>query len=266
MDDRRFDALSRGLGQGISRRRALAAAFGVLLGGAGVAAGLEPAGATRPLRGRAFRSACTADRQCRSPLVCRRERGLPRTERNRCGCPAGQTWCPDLGLCVVIGSADHCTGCGDACPGGATCCADQATCAVLASDVDHCGACGDPCDPARADGCSAGSCACGGGPACAGNQFCREGACVEATCDPGDGHQVCMVDTDGVTRDGCGIAVGEYRNGDPMYCSANAECARFTDETSLGLCAVGANYGQGYAELHGGTGSGCVMLVPVCPG
>jgi hypothetical protein len=143
MDQQRFDNLARAL----SRRTTLKAALGVLLGAGAMTAALDDAGATKPRRGRPFGSTCTADRQCASPFTCKRDRRFPRTERNRCGCPFGETWCADLRQCVVIGSDDHCNGCGDICFDDTTCCAgDEAnSCTDTSTDALHCGSCGRPC-------------------------------------------------------------------------------------------------------------------------
>ena len=185
MDDRRFDDLSRSLSGHVSRRHIVAALASILGAGFGVAASTSDVDATKPLRGRPYRSTCTADRQCRTGLLCRREKWLHRSDRNRCGCPADSVYC--AGSCIVLGTDDNCLACGDTCGFGEACCADSGLGCVSMTDVESCGSCETVCDPELADTCDADSgCICGdSNGACPGDGvFCCDGGCLDTDIDP----------------------------------------------------------------------------------
>src|SRR5690349_16147359 len=100
MDDRRFDALTRALARGSSRRAALKGLFGGLVGGAALATRLDGAGA----------QGCESDTQCSNGFHC-----CSGTCRQCCtaeDCPneredeCGVAFCDD-GLCSEVSA---CTG------------------------------------------------------------------------------------------------------------------------------------------------------------
>jgi len=164
MDDARFDRLARLLGAAGTRRGALAALLGSILGGAGLGS-VAAAGAAR-------------DRRDGADAAGRRRR------RKKCDPPCGANFACLNGRC-------HCptVGCGAACcPAGQVC--QNGACAEVVSCHAYGQACGDsiPC----CDGLQCGS-GFGGGPvgcwlvpgsACAADeecgygQHCRQGVCV----------------------------------------------------------------------------------------
>lgn len=215
MDGQRFDALTRALAAGTSRRRLL----GVTLASAVAAIG----GAILPRSGRAEGAFCgvtCADSgencdgatdgcyTCCDPLCVDLTSDV--FNCGNCGvvcaggeyavcinggcflqCPAGSTPCGDGSYCADLTSdMDNCQSCGSACvsPNDA-CCPDG--CAWLDRQVNNCGACGNVCD----DGfdCCGGSCVAIAGDdrfcgscdvACSPGQRCENGVCGEI-CAPG---------------------------------------------------------------------------------
>jgi hypothetical protein len=251
MDGKRFDDISRLLSRTTGRRGVVKGIFGAILGGGAVVAGLEEASATKPLRGRPYRSTCTADRQCRTPLVCRREKWLPRLDRNRCGCPEGLVWCG--GECVEIGTEEHCLACGDTCASNEVCCADGNGCTDLGT-MDDCADCADACNPDLADHCADGGfCACGGDDEiCDGeHDLCCDGACVDSHADNdncGSCGNVCDVVCYG------GECVGELNN---LYGVLDADGNGYT------VCDV---YGGTVSALSCTTNEDCGGFDPACSG
>jgi hypothetical protein len=226
VDGNRFDELSRRLGRVASRRGVLQAALAGLLG-AGVAGGSAGASARRTCRAAA--ASCTRDSQCCTGL-CATERGWPRDRRNRCVCPEGRVWCPAQRTCAVIGSLDHCGGCGDAC------------------------------DPEVADGCYEGACSCGG-VVCAEGATCVSGACAVTTC-PRLGALACVVDTAGATYPVCALAQSYYRNDGPYACRQTSDCANGCGPNPC-ICAVGYDSGAGLTRFA--EADTCFSIFPTCP-
>jgi hypothetical protein len=135
MDASRFDRMSRVLAGGMSRRRALAAAFGI---GAATVAGLEPASAAT--RCRPFRNTCTRDSHCCSGS-CPRGKATTIAQRNRCACEVGSTVCGNRCTDTATDTR-NCGACGNRCGGSAACvdgvcqtgtCADSEAFACLVS-------------------------------------------------------------------------------------------------------------------------------------
>ena len=97
MDGSRFDAATRALSGRGTRRGVLARALAIAVGGATlVDEGRVDARATCRRDG----AGCTRDGQC-CTTVCMRGQGVPRVQRNRCGCPAPRTMCG--GVCCPEG-------------------------------------------------------------------------------------------------------------------------------------------------------------------
>jgi hypothetical protein len=96
------------------------------------------------------------------------------------GCCAG---CASLGADRAV-RADVCTASGECdgagapdigpCPAGQTCCTGG--CTDPLTDLDNCGVCGSACTESS-DRCTAGACACGGGPPCDLIGVCTAGSC-----------------------------------------------------------------------------------------
>jgi len=124
----------------------------------------------------------------------------------RCGVDACETACTTNGdcvggasccggVCVTLGSDDHCAFCGDACDGDSVCC--NGACTELGTD-DHCAACNDDC--ASGSLCCGGACTALGtdtncascGDVCLDGQSCVDGTCAAiclplvARCDSAD--------------------------------------------------------------------------------
>ena len=133
-------------------------------------------------------------------------------------------------------------GANDALCTGKSCCSAQAACRNLQNgDPANCGTCGNSCSVRAqagagqpADNCAAGGCVCGGGAACASNNWCNGGACAlcnsvahcGANCTPCVGGNVCK--TDGTACTGCNNdADCDAKNAvGTTYCSGGACLAR----------------------------------------
>ena len=76
-------------------------------------------------------------------------------------CAGGESCCG--GACARTDTSANCGACGRTCAGSEECCGG--TCRNTNADRANCGRCGNDCG-SSADGCSAGSCTCGGAPAC----------------------------------------------------------------------------------------------------
>ncbi|MEM9070988.1 MAG: hypothetical protein AAGE52_20930 [Myxococcota bacterium] len=85
----------------------------------------------------------------------------------RCGAGpacAGATQCC-AGSCIDTNSSiANCGACGRVCSGTDQCC--SGTCINTSNNIDHCGRCNNDCDGDTADGCTGGTCTCGGGSEC----------------------------------------------------------------------------------------------------
>ena len=193
MENRRFDALTRSLAGGISRRGFLAALGATIVGARAVSA----------------QNGCPP--------------GQTANKKGQCGCPSGTDACP--GGCFDLRSdAANCGACGQTCIGGecrktaCRCPAGTRLCggACLPTDADlaNCGGCGVVCpaapSPCLAAVCQAGACgfvpaneglACSDGDACTAADVCLGGVCtggeavacttdnpcLTASCDPATG-------------------------------------------------------------------------------
>ncbi len=189
MDPRRFDEISRGLAHRVSRRALLAATFALPLTATGVAA--KP----RPRREvcRPFGVGCTRSSQCCSGH-CETRRDLPRSIRNRCGCPERTLACN--GVCIDAEDPENCGACGNVCDpmencisgictcgwagicaAGETCCMGEAAhCTDTASDPWSCGSCGFACSPSVL--CVSGVCQEPCGNRCNEQEICKDNQCL----------------------------------------------------------------------------------------
>lgn len=107
-------------------------------------------------------------------------------------CPAGEAECVQ-GTCQdILSDDDNCGACGTQCvfeqscvsgscecPGATPDFCVEEGCVDLDTDLDNCGSCGVECDLDTADSCTNGSCLCGTGPACTGNEECVSGECKQ---------------------------------------------------------------------------------------
>jgi len=287
MEGKRFDDIAMLLGRTLGRRQVIRGVLAVLLGGGALISGLEEAGATRPLRGRPYRSTCTADRQCRTPMVCRRDKSLPRLDRNRCGCPNGMAYCN--GDCVDLGTEDNCLACGDACASNERCCADRGGCLEY---FEACADCEDACDPELSDHCVVDGadafCACGPqDDVCSGdNVACCNGECIDLTSDRlncGGCGNVCeevacydsqcygifgvrgaLLDADGNGYTLCNVTSTVQE----PPCTQNADCVDFdplcSDPNYLCICPVeNAFRGPTWDFVEPFTPLGCRAVEPI---
>lgn len=187
MDDRQFDAWTKTLAAGQSRRALLRRLAGGLAGAFAVAR-WSPAAAAPPDHA-----------------------GKPQGR-----CPGGYTNC--RGTCVDLSDhPDHCGICNLQCSPGETCCGGVCTqTASFQDDPANCGACGNAC--AVDEVCSGGACQpCGfhGVPCCPPNNTCSE----ISFCDPSGICQQCGV----LTGDPCcppdNTCFGDFR-----FCDADGTC------------------------------------------
>jgi hypothetical protein len=200
MDGNRFDQLSRLLGMRLGRRAAVRGIAAVLAGGALASGPGRAAGASAPSRQcRFIDHSCLRGAQCCSGY-CETRRTVARSRRNRCACPDGESRC-------------------------------AAGCRVLATDPANCGACGVACDASIADGCAAGACVCGSGPACGSGEACVSGACLPIFCTPTGGFNYCSRSMAWNAYSGCAFIAhytDEFSNV-PARCDADSECAAWCD-------------------------------------
>jgi len=178
MDDRSFDALTRRLGAGATRRAGLKAALGGLLG-LSLAAPLAGGAQAKHHVHKKKRSArCSPDKPCPEGQTCDGEG----TSNARCMCdggsrPCGTVCCPAGQQCD--GAAENpvcrCTADGQA-PCNGACCAPGESCFAGACRVPPfvC-----PSGTSLVDGACACTRALCGEACCAGNESCRDGRCVE---------------------------------------------------------------------------------------
>jgi hypothetical protein len=219
MDERRFDAVARSIGTAATRRGALRAVAGMLIGAAtGFSGRLARARTCRLVGepcGKGKQSHCCAGAVCHEGEV----------GGNICSCPQNLTNCH--GHCVDITSnplacGAECVACPDetdccngaCCKEGQRCC--DGKCTDVRSDHDHCGECGTKCDANFT--CCNGQCVnllsadenCGGCGKSCGPQFaCKGGQCVCRHPGEVDCHGVCVnLGKDVKNCGACGHACG----------------------------------------------------------
>jgi hypothetical protein len=296
MDDRRFDALVRGLAGGASRRRVLGALVGGLLAGAGQRADAKPC--------RKPGHWCTADSQCcngtcNEPGICQcdpgeelclRDKGAPRcltpcpdgqvfdgkcscvcaedgsppAEDGTCPCPPGQERC--FGVCVdILSDPDNCGGCVNFCGLNQLCTGGVCSCPTSF--------CGDLCLEAGAVCCDDS----GGSGFCPAPFACCGGGCVDLQSSPDDcgtcgnacgGGQTCVEGACRCTAPGeticgnfCCPAVAPYC----VSCPDGGRCSRVPGATCCGAgtcppegtCCGGTNCCTPPFECCGGTCKSC---------
>ena len=154
MEDSRFDAVTRRLGAARTRRGLIATALAAVGGGLTLDdAGAKPRKRRRVCRGMGV--GCTTDTQCCSRL-CVTDSNLPRDQRNRCACPAGQHFCGH-GCIDTTRDDNNCGGCETRClTGDEACCGG--TCTEICFNDVNCGACGETCDTVNGETCDGGYC------------------------------------------------------------------------------------------------------------
>jgi hypothetical protein len=200
VDNRRFDALTRGLAASGSRRGALGAALG-----AGLVA-LFGSAAPEAAAKCSKRKPCGPCRRCKKG-TCKRKPDGTACDGGTCrggtcevaGDPCAGVSCPACQACVdgACAAADEGNACGGgricrggacACPAGQERCGDA--CVDTATDRANCGACGVVCPAGETCGggscrCgNGGSCRCGNGGSCGGGLTCCAGGCAALDNDP----------------------------------------------------------------------------------
>jgi hypothetical protein len=186
MDGNRFDAISRALGAGVSRRGALRIIAAVVAGGSATRladdAAAIPSGPSRRSLCRVPFAGCTKDGQCCTG-TCMTSRSLPRSQRNRCACDNGLTPCN--GFCVDIETdINHCGACGNVCAATEWCVSGVCECKRLCNGRE-CGddSCGGTCGTCTDDNtCIDGACLCDGAVCADGTKCCDE-TCLDTSDD-----------------------------------------------------------------------------------
>ncbi len=237
MDDRRFDALTRSFGRGISRRQVISAL------GAAVISSILPSGLTSAASCRKAETVCRKNGDCCSGLCSEKDsRG-----RSYCICPAGTENCKRN--CVDPAAAyssdpNNCGGCGIVCP--------NSNCGIGVCNAGVCGIgpdsrkVGRSCDDSNScttnDVCQVdGSCAGSPVPCTV-----TEPKCQSATCNPATGQcettnfalgTGCADDDrcDGEEAcDGNGVCV----QGTPVTCPTPTDsCKSAICDSTTGLCS-----------------------------
>jgi hypothetical protein len=224
MDGKRFDALTRDLTRGTSRRRIVASMIAMVAGGAT----LVDAGATQQRRTcRPIAASCLRHRDCCSG-ICNTLRSTPRNRRNRCACADGLVSCQ--GACTDLqGDAGNCGGCGSICPSGEICQSGACIC------VPNCDGktCGD-------DGCG-GSCG-----TCDPFHNCTDGACIEMCTDfaSNGSSDECIVSVDNEEIYACGFN-WDTGNFGQQACTTNEECRTRASDPNVYCAAFGGEPGSG---------------------
>src|SRR5680860_540254 len=204
MEDKRFDALTRSLAQGTSRRRMLKGLFGGLVGGAAVSVvGAQRASAAD----RALGESCTTEDTCISPNICTVVACVSGTcEITEGGCPDGELCCPEQG-----GSCAPC------CEGGPSNCPTGAPVCLLATDPTNntCVECATPADcPAVPD-------------------ICTEATCIGNICGINGG---CLLGETCCDVDGVGIDCVNLLAPDDQYCGTCGVVCDACSTCTGGIC------------------------------
>ena len=179
MDGERFDAITRRLAAGASRRGALRLLAGGALGGLLARLGPQEAAATHA-GCRHNGASCARAGQCCSGR-CDSGTCRPCTKAGQCPQPANpcqRAVCTGTGRCAL---RDKPTG--TACGEGQVCCGG--VCTVLGTNA-NCGGCGESCERTCQACTGAGTCAAAneGAPCSDGTKFCRSGTCIGDDCVP----------------------------------------------------------------------------------
>jgi hypothetical protein len=145
---------------------------------------------------------------------------------------------------------------------------------------DHCGPDCEPCDKRISNKCSQGTCACGDGAACTGDEICCDSSCIDSSadsqncgacgasceealqnvtnprCENGacahDGCAAGFLDCNGISADGCETEVSPAQCGE-----CDRDCSTLVQNVSEILCVEsGGTYDCGYAG-DGTQGQGC---------
>ena len=248
MDGKRFDALTRSMAQGRSRRALLR---GLIGGGAAVVATKAGSALAAP---KAKVDICHVTGNGNSHLISVSANAIPAHEAHGDG---------------YLGSTEHCSACGDACASGRGCCDGQ--CTDLGTDTD-CATCGDVCNQFPNSFCDGTACTCSAetceslgvdcgsaddgcgktldcGPCeilCSNQQDCPDPECYWCK-GPRDenGKGVCaplaagIWPCDGAT--GCcdGLGTCNTDSGVCTSCTSNPQCTYLDDECNQGICDGG---------------------------
>ncbi|MEZ4563967.1 MAG: hypothetical protein R2853_14650 [Thermomicrobiales bacterium] len=256
MDDRHFDALTRALTAGDSRRRLLArlAMLPVLGGLPGIvdAGDAEAGGGRRKRRvkrhkhGKGRRRNRKRTKKCRSQPIAQTCSGACGTVLDNCQKSVDCGPC-DCGSCPICQTCDTITGecipntvtAGDACGDGLICVDGQCVCDGTGCPTGCCEANTCYVDDATACGSAGGACT-----PCAGAEVCDAGTCCSPDgATPPSGAACCA----GLIKCPTGVCQAD--------CCAGVSCRTPGDECSGGVCAPPPTCGQFQADCT--TGSQC---------
>jgi hypothetical protein len=214
MSDHPFDTLARALAAGISRRRALQALGGAVLGTLAAA----------PPR------AVLAQGNSQCAHFCATVFGADTPAADQCTSDAAH----GRGLCYGCGPAaptGHPDLCGAACcPTTASNCCDNTTCVNLQSDVSNCGTCGKQCVTSVANAhatCTGGTCgfACNTGyKLCNGACIASSACCTAADCPAGPANSTATC-----TNGTCGFACDQGYKACNRACIPTSVCCDYVD-------------------------------------
>jgi hypothetical protein len=159
MDSGRFDALTKYVARGASRRRTLASIATSLFASVVPVAGRQAAAACKKVG-----KNCEKSKDCCEKAKCK---------NGTCRCKDGYKNCD--GTCKNLDTDEkHCGSCNTRCASGEKCC--EGECADRQTNRDHCGACGNACAPT--EDCVEGSCQPIAGSCLAGSSHCLEDEAV----------------------------------------------------------------------------------------
>lgn len=210
---------------------------------------------------------CCAGNQCRarSASTC----GVAGEACTTCSSTLADN-CDEAGDCVC-GSRPACS-MGQRCVGG-DCVCDGTSCAggccsgpVCTSPptVANCGTGGfacTACDPAKADGCGATGCTCGGAASCGSGQACIGGtcACTSASCSGCCEGNICRP---GTTPAACGVGGSACEACATGECVSGV-CAAACSDSCGGCCAGSACVDPASLMQCGRNGTACVVCDPI---
>jgi LPXTG-motif cell wall-anchored protein len=215
MDDRRFDAWTRSLAAGTSRRNVLKGLFGGLVGGAAVATRLDRAGAQQTCE---VAEDCTGELGPCQRWFCNQDGGGICEQR---GCGDGTYCCEATGVCTPNGD----------CCDDSDCVGDPGPCERLVCIQDT-GTC-------EIRGCGDGTFCCDATGTCLANGSC----CVDTDCTGDVGpceRWVCVQDSGTCQLRGCGD--GTFCCDATGTCLPNGSCCHNADCGECEVCIDGACY------------------------